>query len=699
MTRLVLLILGLCTMTNSITTAATNPLLEEWSTPFQVPPFEEINVDHYLPAFEQAMKAQTEAVEAIVDNTDEPSFENTIEALEYSGEVLSRVSQVFYPIRSAHTNDAIQAVAQKVAPKLSRHRDNIALNSELFDRIKAVHANKEQLDLDVEQFKLLEETYTSFVRNGANLSDKDKQTLRTINEKLATLTLTFGENVLAETNDYKLVINDNKDLAGLPDWLIEQAATTAEEEGLGNAWVFTLHKPSWIPFLQYSSKRDLREKLYQAWMHIGDNDNEHDNKAVIAEIVALRAKRANLLGYGTHADYVLDRNMAKTADNVNELLFQLWQPALNRAKAEAYDMQKMIEQQSDQFDLQSWDWWYYSEKIRQEKYALSDDILKPYFELENVKNGVFTVVNNLYGLEFVELTDVPVYHPDVDVYQVKDADGSHLALLYMDFYTRSSKRSGAWMTSFREQYRKNGELVPPIISIVMNFSKPTKELPSLLTLDNVLTFFHEFGHALHGMLSDCTYPGLSGTDVRRDFVELPSQIMENWAVHPQVIPTYAKHYKTGEPIPAELVAKIDKSSKFNQGFKTVEYLAASFLDLSYHTRSETTEIEDVDAFEVEAMNDIGLIDEIIPRYRSTYFQHIFAGGYSSGYYSYIWAEVLDADAFEAFKETGLFDRETANAFRKHILEKGGTEEPMTLYERFRGRQPEILPLLKRRGLL
>jgi len=471
-----------------------------------------------------------------------------------------------------------------------------------------------------------------------------------------------------------------------------------KEAGEGN-WVFTLHKPSWIPFLQYSAKRELREKLYTAWMHIGDNNNDHDNKRVVSQIVSLRVKKANLLGYDSWADYVLDDKMAKTPQNVLNLLDQVWTPALNRAKAEAYDMQKLIEAEGGGFGLAPFDWWFYADKIRQQKYALNEDLLKPYFKLDNVRQGLFDVANKLYGLQFVPLADLPIYHQDVIAYEVKEADGAHVAVLYMDFFPRESKRSGAWMTSFRKQYKKDGKNISPVISIVMNFSKPAGDLPSLLTLDEVLTLFHEFGHALHGMLSDCTYRSLSGTSVKRDFVELPSQIMENWALAPEVIKSYAKHYQTGQAIPEDLVEKIVKSKHFNQGFATLEYLAASYLDMAYHTVQDTIPIEDINAFEKNVMERIGLITEIIPRYRSTYFQHIFSGGYSSGYYSYMWAEVLDADAFEAFKETSLFDRKTATAFRTNILQRGGTEEAMVLYKRFRGREPKITPLLKRRGLL
>ena len=693
------LLVGLIGMIMLTCAKAPNPLLVDWNTPFQVPPFEQLQDQHFLPAFKEAMKQHTAEVQSIIANSAAPTFDNTIAALDYSGELLHRVENVFGNLHSANTNEQKQAIAKEVAPLSSKHYDDISLDPSLFKRVKAVWEQRATLDLTPEQARLLEKTYKNFVRNGADLADEQKAELRKINEELATLTLKFGDNVLGDTNDFKLIVEDEADLEGLPKWLVDQAADDAKAAGYEGKWAFTLHKPSWIPFLQYSPKRELREKLYTAWMHIGNNDNERDNKAILAKIVSLRVRRAQLLGYPNHAAYVVDENMSKTPENVYKLLNQLWPPALNRAKAEAYDMQKLIDREGGDFRLASWDWWYYAEKIRKERYDLSDEALKPYFKLESVIDGLFDVVNKLYGLTFTPLTNVPVYHPDVTAYEVKEADGSHVCVLYQDFFPRASKRSGAWMTEYRGQYRKDGKNVPPVISIVMNFSKPTADAPSLLTLDEVLTFFHEFGHALHGMLSDCTYPSLAGTNVTRDFVELPSQIMENWAEAPEVIKSFAKHYQTGEPIPDALVQKIEESSHFNQGFATVEYLAAALLDMNYHTKTDTALIADVNAFERDAMNSIGLIEEIIPRYRSTYFQHIFSGGYSAGYYNYIWAEVLDADAFEAFKEKGLFDPATALAFRKNILERGNTEDPMTLFVRFRGREPEITPLLRKRGLI
>lgn len=694
-----IIMIGMGIMLLSACTKSPNPLLEAWNTPFGVPPFAEIKESHYLPAFQEAMKRHAQEVDAIARNPEAPTFENTVAALDYSGELLHRIENVFYNLNSAHTNDVMQKIATELAPLSSKHYDDITLNPELFKRIKAVWEQRGSLNLTPEQSRLLEKTYKDFVRNGADLPDDKKQELRAINEKLAKLSLKFGDNVLAETNAFKLVIEDRADLVGLPDWLIAQAADDAKAAGHEGKWVFTLHKPSWIPFLQYSPKRDLREKLYTAWMHIGDNDNEHDNKAVLSEIVSLRVKRAQLLGYPNHAAYVVEENMSKTPENVYKLLNQLWPPALARAKAEAADMQKLIDAEGGNFQLASWDWWYYAEKIRAQRYNLSEEELKPYFKLENVVAGLFDVAGRLYGLSFSPLENIPVYHPDVTAYEVKDADGRHLSVLYMDFFPRASKRSGAWMTEFRTQQRRDGRDIRPVVSIVMNFTKPTETTPSLLSLDEVLTLYHEFGHALHGMLSNCTYPSLAGTNVTRDFVELPSQIMENWAEEPAVLKSFAKHYQTGEPMPDELIDKIIAARHFNQGFATVEYLAAALLDMAYHTRTDTARIADVNAFERQAMESIGLIKEIIPRYRSTYFQHIFSGGYSAGYYNYIWAEVLDADAFEAFKEKGLFHRETALSFRRNILERGNSEDPMVLYKRFRGREPEITPLLKKRGLI
>ena len=677
-----------------------NPFFETFDTPFQAPPFEQIINTDYLPAFKKGMEEQNAEIDLIVNNSEAPTFANTIEALEYSGQLLNKVGNVFFNLQGANTNDSIQAIAKEVAPLLSQHGDAINLNAKLFARIKSVYDQKDELDLSAEQKRLLEETYKGFVRGGANLEPEQKEQLKKINEELSLLSLQFGENLLEETNNFKLVVDNQDDLAGLPESTISAAAEEASATGMNGKWVFTLQKPSWIPFLTYSQRRDLREKLYKAMYNRGSNDNEYDNKAIINKMVNLRLQKANLMGYDNWSAFLLDKRMAKKPENVYALLEKVWTPALKRAEEERADMQAMIDAEGGNFKLQSWDWWYYSEKVRKAKYNLDEEQLRPYFELNNVREGAFAVANKLYGLTFTQLENMPLYHPDCKVFEVKDRDRSEIGVLYMDFYPRASKRGGAWMTSYRKQhYNQDGKDVRPVISIVTNFSKPTGDQPALLTYDEVETLFHEFGHALHGLLSHSHYNSLSGTAVARDFVELPSQIMEHWAPQPEVLKMYARHYKTGEVIPQELVDKLVKAGKFNQGFATVEYLAASFLDMDYHTITKAQDI-DVNSFQTESMNKIGLIGEIIPRYKSTYFAHIFSGGYSSGYYSYIWAEVLDADAFEAYREAGnIFDQTVATAFRTQILERGGTDEAMNLYVNFRGKEPGIEPLLKNRGLL
>lgn len=683
-------ILSMCAQSNQ------NPFYSEYDTPFGVPPFSEIEEQHSLPAFESGIEQQQQEIDAITSSDEAPAFDNTIVAIERSGELLTKVRNVFYNLTSAHTNDEMQEIAREVAPMLSEHRDNILLNAELFERVKAVYGNRESLDLTAEQNRLVEEYYKMFERGGANLNEPDKEELRKINERLSLLSVQFGENVLKENNRFEMVIDDQADLAGLPEGQINAAAEAAEERGYANKWVFTLHKPSLIPFLQYSEKRNLREKMLQAYINRGNHNDDLDNKDIAKEMAELRIKRANLLGYKSHAAYILADNMAKTPDQVYELLDQLWTPALERAKDEAEALQAWIEEEGHDFQLQPWDWWHYAEKLKQQKYALDDEVLRPYFQLENVREGAFMVANKLYGITFEERTDIPKYHEDVKVYEVKESDGTHLGILYADYFPRESKRGGAWMNAFRSQ-RNLDEEVTPIIANVFNFSEPSGGKPALLTFEEVSTMFHEFGHALHGLLSDVTYPMLAGTNVPRDFVELPSQVMENWAAEPSVMKTYARHYETNEPIPDDLIERIRKARHFNQGFGTVEYLAASYLDMDWHTLTDP-EIRDVNKFEEKALDDLGLIDEIVVRYRSPYFQHIFSNGYSAGYYSYIWAAVLDADAFQAFKETDLFDQETAGKFREYVLSAGGTDDPMEMYKRFRGQEPGIEPLLERRGL-
>jgi len=699
---LILMAVAVTLLTGSRSEA--NPFFTEWKTPFGVPPFDVIELEHYLPAFDEGMKQHDREIAAIVDNGAAPTFENTIEAMDRGGAVLNRVAHVFFAMKASMTNDRIEAIAKDMAPKLSKHSDAIVLSARLFQRVRAVYRQKDELGLTTEQSKLLEESYKSFVRGGAKWDAQKKERLKEINVQMSLLSLKFGENVLKENNRFEMVVDDDDDLVGLPSGVVAAAAETATERGHEGKWVFTLHKPSMIPLLQYSGRRELREKIYKGYINRGNHDDEFDNKKTLAALAALRVERAQLLGYETHAHFVLEECMAKEPENVYQLLDQLWPPALARAKVEAADMQKMIDEnmidgEGGQFKLQSWDWWYYAEKVKKAKYDLDEEMLRPYFKLEDVRNGAFDVATRLYGLQFEERPDVPTYHEDVTAFEVKEADGTHVGVLYVDYFPRASKRGGAWMGEFRPQSKVDGRDIRPIIYNVGNFSKPTGDKPSLLSFDEVNTLFHEFGHALHGLLSDSTYESLSGTNVARDFVELPSQIMENWASEPAVLRSYARHYKTGQPMPDELIEKIRKSRHFNQGFATTEYLAASLLDLKWHTRTDAQPVTDVLSFETDCLDGIGLIPEIISRYRSTYFQHIFAGGYSSGYYAYIWAEVLDADAFEAFKETGnLFDPKTAKAFRESILSKGGTEEPMILYERFRGKQPEIKPLLERRGL-
>lgn len=675
-----------------------NPFLTEYNTPYEIPPFGSIQPEHFIPAIEKGMLEHNNEIAEIINNNANPDFNNTIAQLDYSGSLLRKVTMVFHNLNSSNTNPKIQAIAKEIAPLLSAHYDKINLNEQLFKRVKTVYNNRDIYNLNSEQVRLLNETYKGFVRGGANLDQESKKRFSEINSRLSLLTLQFGENVLKETNEYKLFITNKEDLAGLPQNLIDQAAETATKEGEVGQWVFTLHNPSVMPFLQYAENRRLREAIYNAYVSRGNHNNQYDNKKIISEITALRLEKAKLLGYDSHASFVLSNNMAKNAANVDKLLQQLWTPALSRAKDEARELQAIIDREGVDFNLQPWDWRYYTEKLRKEKYDLSDEELKPYFSLENVKKGIFTVANNLYGITFRTLSDTPLYHPDVTAYEVIDTDGSHLGILLMDFHPRESKRGGAWMSSYRKQFiNENGSNIRPIITMVCNFSKPTATEPALLTFDETSTLFHEFGHALHGLLSNSTYYSLTGTSVPRDFVELPSQIMENWAAEPEVLKLYARHYLTGKTIPDELIHKLQNAKVFNQGFETVEYLAAAFLDMGYHDLKEIT-FTDVLNYETSFLDSIGLIPEITSRYRSTYFNHIFSGGYSSGYYSYIWAAVLDSDAFEAFRENGLFDKATATSFRKNILERGGSEDPMVLYNKFRGKYPDIKPLLKKRGL-
>ncbi|KAA9346431.1 M3 family metallopeptidase [Larkinella humicola] len=678
---------------------AENPFFTAYTTPFGVPAFDKIKPEHYEPAFEEGIKQQAADIAKITSQTQAPTFANTIEALEAGGDLLSRVSTVFFNLNNANTSEALQKIAQTIAPKLAKNGDDIALNPALFKRVKTVYDQRNQLKLTGEQQRLLEKTYKNFVRGGAALTADKQERLRKINEELSVLTLKFGQNLLAENNAYTLVIDKKEDLSGLPASLVEAAANEAKKRNTQGKWIFTLQNPSIMPFLQYADNRALREQIFRAYLERGNHNDERDNKALMAKMVDLRAEKAQLLGYENHAAFVLEESMASTPAKVSELLNQLWAATVPVTKQEAAELQALMDKEGKNEKLASWDWRYYAEKLRKQKYALDGEQLKPYFSLENVREGIFMLTGRLYGLRFERRTDLPIYQEEVQSYEVKEADGRHIGILYMDFHPRASKRGGAWMTSFRRQEVEKGQKITPVISIVCNFSRPSGDAPALLSLEETRTFFHEFGHALHGLLSNVTYASLSGTSVPRDFVELPSQIMENWSEESQMLKLYAKHYKTGAVIPDALIEKINKSSLFNQGFETTEYLAASLLDMDYHTLKPGEVPTDVLAFEKQSMDKIGLIDQIPPRYRSTYFQHIFAGGYSAGYYSYIWSAVLDADAFEVFKQKGLFDQKSAQSFRKNVLEKGGTDEPMTLYKNFRGSEPDIKPLLRRRGLL
>lgn len=686
-----------------------NPFFSEFKTLHGVPPFDKIKVEHYVPAFEEAMRQNNAEIDAIVNNSEEPTFENTIVALDQSGEMLDRVQSVFYGLKGANTNAEIEAIAKEITPKLTEHGDNISLNEKLFKRVEAVKLNDFEGRTKEDQ-QLIDKFYKGFIRSGIALDEAKQARMREINKEMSLLTLDYGNNILEETKNFEMVIDDEKDLSGLPAGVIAAAAETAKAKGYEGKWVFTLDKPSWEPFVQYADNRALREKIYTAMNMRANNDNEFDNKAVIEKIVSLRLERANLLGYKSHADYILDETMAKTPENVNKLLGDIWKYAIPKAKEESAELLAMAKKQGDKIDkIEPWDWWYYSEKVRKEKYDLDEELLKEYFVADQVREGVFAVANNLYGIKFNKI-DVPVYQEDVEAFEVTEADGKLIGVIYFDSYARpGAKRAGAWMSSFRDQSVKNGEQVYPIVYNVGNYNPPADGKPALLSMDQVQTMFHEFGHGLHGLLSQCNYSSLSGTSVSRDFVELPSQIMEHWAFQPEVMKMYAKHYKTGEVIPDELIAKINNAGTFNQGFRTTELVAAAMLDMAYYTMTTEPNLAinkiegksgfDVNKFEEETMTNAGLISEIIPRYRSTYFQHVFSGGYSAGYYSYLWSEVLDSDAFRVYEEKGLFDQETAKSFRENVLSKGGSDDPMKLYINFRGAEPNPTYLLKNRGLI
>lgn len=681
-----------CMMYSCATQTESNPFFSEFQTPDGVPPFDQIKLEHYEPAFRKGMEEQNKLIQAIVDSKEEPNFENVIVAFDNSSPILDRVGGVFYNLTEAETTDELTALSMKLAPVLSEHGDNISLNHDLFLKIKAVYDKKDALGLNTEQNRLLEKIYKDFVRSGANLPADKQARLRDINKQLSTLGITFSNNILNENNEFKLFVDKKEDLAGLPDWFCQSAAQEAKAAGQEGKWLFTLHNASRLPFLQYADNRDLREKMYKAYINRGNNNDKNDNKQIIKDILTLRLEKAKLLGYDCYSAFVLDNTMAKTPQTVMDFLGNLWQYALPKAKAEAAELQKLMDKEGKGQKLEAWDWWYYTEKLRKEKYNLEEDEIKPYFKLENVREGAFAVANKLYGITLTKKEGVPVYHPDVEVFEVKDADGSQLGIFYVDYFPRPGKSGGAWMSNYREQ---QGD-IRPLVCNVASFTKPVGDTPSLLTLDEVETLFHEFGHGLHGLLTKCQYKGTSGTNVVRDFVELPSQINEHWATEPEVLKMYAKHYQTGEVIPDELIEKILRQKTFNQGFITTELMAAAILDMNLHNLTDMQGF-DVEKFEKDAMDSLGLIPEIAPRYRTTYFNHII-GGYAAGYYSYLWANVLDNDAFEAFKEHGIFDKQTADAFRHNVLEKGNSDDPMTLYKNFRGAEPQLDPMLKNRGM-
>ena len=675
-----------------------NPFLTEYTTPFQVPPFDQIKNEHYLPAFEAGMKEQLAEVEAIVNNAEPATFENTILPYDKSGKTLSRVSNVFFNLNECLTNDEMVAIAEQVLPMLSKHSDAIMMNPKLFERIDYVYQHRNEMGLDDQQIRVVEKYHQDFMRHGAGLSAEKQAELSQINEQLSTLSLQFGNNLLKENAGYKLVIENEADLAGLPQTSIDAAAEQAKAEGMEGKWVFTLSKPSLIPFLQFANNRNLREQMYKAYYNRGDNGNEYDNKNLINEMCKLRVQKAKIFGFNNYADYVLDVNMAKDSKTVDKFLIDIFNPAQQLAKKELAEMQAIAKAEGANFKLEGWDWWYYAEKLRKAKYDFDENYIKPYLTVDNVRNGMFMAANKLYGITFTQNTNLPVYYPGVETYEVKEANGDFLGILYLDYYPRESKSGGAWCTSFRESgHDINGKKIYPVVSLVMNFTPASGDTPALLTWDETETMWHEFGHSLHAFFSDGLYTRTCG-NVPHDYVEMPSQIMENWVAEPEVIRIYAKHYQTSEPMPDSLINKIENSALFNQGFMTTELIAASILDMKFHELTEVQDL-DVDAFEKQQMDAIGLMPEILPRYRSTNFSHIFNGGYSAGYYAYTWAEVLDKDAFNYFKSSGnLFNPELAASFRKNCLQECGNDEGMVQYRKFRGQDPDSGPYLKARGL-
>ncbi len=675
-----------------------NPFLGKYTTPYGIPPFEQIKVEHYKPAFIKGMEEHKKEIDAIVNNKKPATFENTIAALDRCGELLNKVASVFYGQNSACTSDEMQAVSREISPLMSQHSDDITMNAALFKRVKYVYDHQSEEKLDKEQKKLLEETYKSFVRSGANLSADKQEQLRKLNQEISMLQLNFGQNMLAETNAFQLVIDNKDDLAGLPQNLIASAAEVAKERGMDGKWVFTLHNPSVMPFLQYSDRRELRERMYKGYISRGCQGGKNDSREVVKKLVKARLEKARLMGYEDYASMALDNRMAKTPEAVYELLDQVWKPALAKAKEELADIQEEMKKDGRDFTAEGWDWRYYADRAKRAKYAFDENELRPYLKLENVRDGLFYCANKLYGITLTQIKNVPLPHPEAQAFEVKDAKGKHIAILFMDFFPRASKRGGAWCGTYRDQTYEKGKKITPVVTIVCNFTKPAAGEPALLTADEASTMFHEFGHALHQFFQDVHYQGIS--NVPRDFVELPSQINEHWCFAPEVLKVYAKHYKTGEIMPQSLVEKMERSQKYGQGFATVEYVAASLLDMDWHVLKSVPDDLDVEDFERQTLVKRGLLSQIPPRYRTTYFNHTMGGGYTAGYYSYMWAEVLEADGFEAFKETGdIFNQDVANRFRKYVLTPGGINDAMDMYVNFRGKKPDTKPLLRNRGLL
>ncbi|MBC8617200.1 M3 family metallopeptidase [Parabacteroides faecis] len=682
---------------NKTETMTENPLLTEFKTPFGVPPFDKIELDDYMPAFKEGIAQQQKEVEEIVKQKAAPDFENTIVALDQSGDLLRKVSAIFYGLNSANTNDEMQALSRELSPLLSKNSDDIRMNPDLFARVKTVYENQESMNLNKEQKKLLEETYKSFVRGGANLDAEQQARLRELNSEISMLQLTFGQNMLKETNAFQLIVDNKDDLAGLPESLIMNAEVAARSAGLEGKWLFTLHNPSVMPFLQYADNRALREKIFKGYINRGNNGNDADNKDVVLKLITLRLEKAKLMGYDNYASFVLEDRMAKTPEQVYALLDEIWKPALAKAKDELADINTEIKKEGGNFEAEGWDWRYYFEKAKKAKFDLDENQVRPYLKLENVRDGAFLLANKLYGITFTPIKDIPLPHSDAQAFECKDKDGTHLGVLYMDFFPRASKRGGAWCGTYRSQTYKDGKRLGPVVTIVCNFSQPAPGQPALLSADEAETLFHEFGHGLHNLFKDVHYYGVSG--VPRDFVELPSQVMEHWVFEPELLKEYARHYETNEVIPAGLIEKLDKSGKYGQGFATTEYLAASLLDMDFHVLKEVHEGADVMKFEEAVLGDRGLLKQIPSRYRTTYFNHTMGGGYTAGYYSYIWAEVLDADAYQAYKESGdLFNQDVAQKFRQYVLTPGGIDDAMDMYKNFRGKEPNTEPLLKNRGL-